>query len=227
MKAVSTMANTLPIRTDIKERHKAGISVLCADDHPLILDGIARSLERESDMALMCEASGGKEAVEAYRLHKPDVALVDLRMADLDGIEVIRQIIQINPRARCIVLTTYRGDVQAARAFKAGAVGYLLKTMLRKELVQAIRAVHGGLRYVPNEIASELTMHFASDDLTARELEVLRSVSRGWSNKIVGDKLSISEDTVKGHMRTILSKLGANDRLDAVMIALRRGILDG
>jgi DNA-binding NarL/FixJ family response regulator len=178
-------------------------------------------------MLLVAEAANGLEAIEAFRLHKPDVALIDLQMPELNGIEVIRQILQMQSRARCIVLTTYRGDVQASRAFKAGAVGYLLKTMLRKELVQAIRAVHSGLRYVPNEIACELTQHFSSDDLSAREVEVLRSVSRGWSNKIVADKLCISEDTVKGHMRTILSKLGANDRLDAVMIGLRRGILDG
>lgn len=203
------------------------IRVLCADDHPLILDGVARSLEREKGIALVGEATNGPEAVEAFRRHKPDVMLVDLQMPGLNGIEVIRHVLQTNSRARCIVLTTYRGDVQAARAFKAGAVGYLLKTMLRKELAQAIRAVHSGLRYVPAEIASELTRHFSSDDLSARELEVLRSVSQGWSNKIVADNLAISEDTVKGHMRTILSKLGANDRLDAVMIALRRGILDG
>lgn len=203
------------------------IRVMCADDHPLILDGVARSLEREPDMLVVAEAATGVEAVETFRLHRPDVALIDLQMPGLNGIDVICQILQINPRARCIVLTTYRGDVQAARAFKAGAVGYLLKTMLRKELAQAIRAVHGGLRYVPTEIASELTRHFSSEALSARELEVLRSVSRGWSNKIVADKLAISEDTVKGHMRTILAKLGANDRLDAVMTALRRGILDG
>lgn len=203
------------------------IRVLCADDHPLILDGVARSLERERDLVLVAEATNGPDAVEAYRQHRPDVTLVDLQMPGLKGVEVIRRILQIDSRARCIVLTTYRGDVQASRAFKAGAVGYLLKTMLRKELVQAIRAVHSGLRYVPSEIVTELTEYFSSDDLSARELEVLRSVSRGWSNKIVADRLAISEDTVKGHMRAILSKLGANDRLDAVMIGLRRGILDG
>lgn len=203
------------------------IRVLCADDHPLILDGVARSLESEPDLVLVADVTNGPDAVEAFRLQKPDVALIDLQMPGLNGIEVIRQILKIDARARCIVLTTYRGDVQATRAFKAGAVGYLLKTMLRKELAQAIRAVHGGSRYVPNEIAAELTRYFAADDLSVRELEVLRAVSQGWSNKIVADKLTISEDTVKGHMRTILSKLGANDRLDAVMIALRRGILDG
>lgn len=203
------------------------IRVLCADDHPSILDGVARSLEREPDMILVAEATNGAEAVEAFRLHTPDAALMDLQMSEMNGVEAIRRILQIDPRARCIVLTTYRGDVQATRAFKAGAVDYLLKTMLCKELAQAVRAVHSGLRYVPNEIASELTRHFSSDDLSARELEVLRSVSRGWSNKIVADKLAISEYTVIGHMKTIPSKLRANDRLDAVMIALRRGILDG
>ena len=155
------------------------------------------------------------------------MSLIDLQMPDLNGIETIKQIRDICPRARCIVLTTYRGDVQASRAFKAGAVGYLLKTMLRKDLIQTIRTVHAGQRYVPPEIASELATHFSADELTVRETEVLRAIAGGRSNKIVADRLQISEDTVKGHVRSILAKLRANDRLDAVLIAMRRGILDG
>ncbi len=203
------------------------IRVLCADDHPLILDGMARSIDREPDMVLAAEASDGYEAVAAFEQHKPDVSLIDLQMPRLNGIEAIEKILSISPRARCVVLTTYRGDVQAARAFKAGAVGYLLKTMLRKDMIQTIRSVHAGHRYVPPEIASELTKHFKADELSPREIEVLRSIAGGRSNKIVADRLEISEDTVKGHMRSILAKLDANDRLDAVLIAMKRGILDG
>jgi DNA-binding NarL/FixJ family response regulator len=203
------------------------IRVLCADDHPLILDGMARSIDREPDMVLVGEATDGYEAVAAFEQHKPDVSLIDLQMPRLNGIEAIEKILGISPRARCVVLTTYRGDVQAARAFKAGAVGYLLKTMLRKDLIQTIRSVHAGHRYVPPEIASEMTKHFKADELSPREIEVLRSIAGGRSNKIVADRLEISEDTVKGHMRSILAKLDANDRLDAVLIAMKRGILDG
>lgn len=203
------------------------IKVICADDHPLILDGVARCIEREPGIVLVAEAMNGRDAVAAFRQHRPDVALIDLQMPELNGIETIKQIRDICPRARCIVLTTYRGDVQASRAFKAGAVGYLLKTMLRKDLIQTIRSVHAGNRYVPPEIASELTTHFTADELTIREMEVLRAIAGGRSNKVVAHRLQISEDTVKGHVRSILAKLRANDRLDAVLIAMRRGILDG
>lgn len=202
------------------------IRVLCADDHPLILDGVARLLEREKDMVLVAEASNGVEAVEAFVRHQPDVTLMDLQMPAMNGIDAIHQIRELYPRARCVVLTTYRGDVQASRAFKAGAVGYLLKTMLRKELVRTIRDVHAGLRHVPQEIACEMTKYYASDELSPREVEVLKTIAGGRSNKVVADRLDISEDTVKGHMRSILAKLNANDRLDAVLIAMRRGILD-
>jgi DNA-binding NarL/FixJ family response regulator len=202
------------------------IRVLCADDHPLILDGIARSIEREHDMVLVAEAVNGNEAVNAFRQHKPDVCLIDLQMPELNGTEAIRKICELDPRARCIVLTTYSGDAQASRAFKAGAVGYLLKTMLRKELISTIRKIHLGYRHIPAEIAEEMTRHYSSDDLSPRELEVLRDIAGGRSNKIVADRLQISEDTVKGHMRSILAKLSANDRLDAVLIAMKRGILE-
>lgn len=203
------------------------IRVLCADDHPLILDGVARLLERESDMVLVAEANNGVEAVNAFSQYKPDVTLMDLQMPELNGVDAIHKIRGLYPRARCVVLTTYRGDVQASRAFKAGAVGYLLKTMLRKDLVRTIRDVHAGLRHVPPEIASEMTKYYASDELSPREVEVLKTIAGGRSNKIVADRLDITEDTVKGHMRSILAKLDANDRLDAVLIAMRRGILDG
>jgi DNA-binding NarL/FixJ family response regulator len=202
------------------------IRVLCADDHPLILDGVARLLERERDMLLVAEAANGIEAVKAFQQHQPDVTLMDLQMPQMNGVDAIRNIRELYPRARCVVLTTYSGDVQASRAFRAGAVGYLLKTMLRKDLVQTIRNVHAGLRHVPPEIAVEMTKYTAADELSPRETEVLRSIAGGRSNKVVADRLQISEDTVKGHMRSILAKLNANDRLDAVMIAMRRGILD-
>jgi DNA-binding NarL/FixJ family response regulator len=202
------------------------IRVLGADDHPLILDGIARLIERESDMKLVAEAANGVEAVAAFQKHQPDVTLMDLQMPELNGIDAIQKIRELSPRARCIVLTTYRGDFQASRAFKAGAVGYLLKTMLRKELVQTIRDVHAGFRHVPPEIASEMTRHFAADELSPREIDVLRTIANGQSNKMAASQLAIAEDTVKGHMRSILAKLNANDRLDAVLIAMRRGILD-
>jgi DNA-binding NarL/FixJ family response regulator len=203
------------------------IRVLCADDHPLILDGIARLLEREPDMVLVAEASDGIEAVKAFQEHRPDVVLMDLQMPKLNGVEAISKIRELSPRARCVVLTTYSGDVQASRAFKAGAVGYLLKTMLRKDLIRTIRDVHSGQRHVPPEIACEMTKYYASDELSPREIEVLKTIAAGRSNKIVADRLQISQDTVKGHMRSILAKLNANDRLDAVLIAMRRGILDG
>jgi DNA-binding NarL/FixJ family response regulator len=202
------------------------IRVLGADDHPLILDGIARLIERESDMKLVAEAANGAEAVAAFQKHQPDVTLMDFQMPGLNGIDAIQKIRELNPRARCVILTTYRGDFQASRAFKAGAVGYLLKTMLRKELIQTIRDVHAGLRHVPQEIASEMTRHFAADELSPREIDVLRTIANGQSNKTAAGLLAISEDTVKGHMRSILAKLNANDRLDAVLIAMRRGILD-
>jgi DNA-binding NarL/FixJ family response regulator len=203
------------------------IRILTVDDHPLILEGIANVLQRQPDMELVGEASDGYQAIEAYDKFRPDVALIDLQMPGMNGIDAIIAILAKWPGARCIVLTTYAGDVQATRALKAGAKGYLLKSMLRKDLVDTIRTVHAGKSRIPAEIATELASHLTSDALSPREIEVLRMVGEGCSNKMVADHLKISEDTVKGHMRSILSKLNANDRTHAVMIAVRRGFIDG
>jgi DNA-binding NarL/FixJ family response regulator len=203
------------------------IRILTVDDHPLILEGIANVLQKQPDMEVVGEASNGHEAIEAYGKHRPDVMLIDLQMPGMNGIDTIAAILEKWPGARCVILTTYAGDVQASRALKAGAKGYLLKSMLRTDLIDTIRIVHSGKNRIPPEIATELANHLMSDALSAREIEVLRMVGEGCSNKIVADYLRISEDTVKGHMRNILSKLNANDRTHAVMIAIKRGFLDG
>ena len=203
------------------------IRILTVDDHPLILEGIASVLQRQTDMELVGEASDGFQAIEAFGKLRPDVALIDLQMPGMNGIDTIIAILEKWPGARCVVLTTYAGEVQATRALKAGAKGYLLKSMLRKDLVDTIRTVHSGKSRIPAEIATELASHLTSDALSAREIEVLRMVGEGCSNKIVADHLKISEDTVKGHMRSILAKLNANDRTHAVMIAVKRGFIEG
>jgi DNA-binding NarL/FixJ family response regulator len=177
-------------------------------------------------MVLIGQASNGREAIESFRQHRPDVTLMDLRMPDMSGIEAITAIRAEFPNARIIVLTTYAGDVQAAAALKAGASGYLLKNLVRKELLETIRVVHAGKRRVPPEIATEIAEHVADDALTEREIEVLRRVAAGKSNKVIAAELDISEGTVKTHMKSILPKLDASDRTHAVMIALKRGILD-
>jgi DNA-binding NarL/FixJ family response regulator len=205
----------------------ARIRILTVDDHPLILEGIANLIQKQPDMEVVGEASNGHEAIEAFSKHRPDVTLIDLQMPGMNGIDAIAAILEKWPNARCVILTTYAGDVQASRALKAGAKGYLLKSTLRKDLIDTIRIVHSGKNRIPPEIASELANHLMSDALSPREVEVLRMVGEGCSNKIVADYLKISEDTVKGHMRSILSKLNANDRTHAVMIAVKRGFLDG
>jgi two-component system, NarL family, response regulator len=202
------------------------IRILTVDDHQLLREGIAAVLESQEDMTLVAQASNGREAVESFRRQRPDITLMDLRMPDMSGIEAITQIRDEFPEARIIVLTTYAGDVQAAAALKAGAAGYLLKNLVRKELLETIRAVHGGKRRVPPEIATEIAEHVADDELTGRELDVLRRVAAGKSNKLIAAELDISEGTVKTHMKSILPKLDAADRTHAVMIALKRGILD-
>lgn len=203
------------------------INILSVDDHPLLREGIAAVLEDETDMVLAAEATNGKEAVEQFRAHHPDVTLMDLQMPVMSGIDAIIEIRREFPNARFIVLTTYQGDVQALRALKAGASGYLLKNMLRKNLVDTIRTVHAGKRFIPPEIAAELADHVTQDALTEREIAVLRNVAMGNSNKIIAGHLNVSEATVKGHMKSILSKLGASDRTHAVMIAMKRGFIDG
>jgi DNA-binding NarL/FixJ family response regulator len=202
------------------------IKVLTVDDHPLLREGIAAVLAGEGDMALVGEASDGQEAIEKFRIHRPDVTLMDLQMPVMNGIDAILAIRSEFPTARFVILTTYHGDVQALRAFKAGARGYILKNMLRKELLDTIRTVHQGGRRIPPEIATEMAEHAADDALTEREVEVLRRVGAGASNKMIAAQLSVSEATIKAHMTSILSKLNANDRAHAVTIAMKRGFLD-
>jgi DNA-binding NarL/FixJ family response regulator len=202
------------------------IRILSVDDHPMLREGIAAVLASEQDMLLVAEASNGREAVELFRTHRPDVTLMDVQMPEVNGIDAIAKIREEFPAARIIVLTTYTGDAQASRAFKAGASGYLLKNMVRKELIDTIRTVHSGKKKIPPEIAVEMAQHHSDDTLTDREIQVLREVAAGNANKVVAQLLRISEETVKAHMRSILSKLGANDRTHAVTIAVKRGIIE-
>lgn len=202
------------------------IRVLIVDDHPLLREGIASVLEGEAGMLRVAEAGNGFEAIEAFRRCLPDIVLMDLQMPGMGGVEAIMAIRAEFPAARIIVLTTYSGDVQALRALKAGAQGYLLKNALRRELLDTIRSVMAGRRRIPAEVASGIAEHAADSGLTEREIEVLKGVAAGNSNKRVAAQLSISEETVKAHMKSILSKLDANDRTHAVTIALKRGIVD-
>jgi DNA-binding NarL/FixJ family response regulator len=202
------------------------IRILLVDDHPLLRLGIAALAADESDMQFVAEASNGREAIELFRKHRPDVTLMDLQMPEMNGIDAMTIIRDEFPEARFVVLTTYTGDVQVLRALKAGARAYLLKSLLRKELLDTIRAVHAGQKRIPAEIAAQLADHAADDSLTTREIDVLRLIATGLANKIVADKLDITEETVKGHVKNILSKLDANDRTHAVTIALKRGIIE-
>lgn len=202
------------------------IRVLMVDDHPLLREGIVAVIEGQPDLEVVGEATNGREAVEQFRARKPDIVLMDLQMPVMGGIEAISAIRSEFPDARIVVLTTYKGDAQALRAFKAGASGYLLKSMLRKELLDTIRSVHAGHRRIPPEIANEIAEHHTDDALSQREIEVLQRVAAGGANKIIAGELNISEETVKAHMRSILAKLSANDRTHAVMIALKRGIIE-
>jgi DNA-binding NarL/FixJ family response regulator len=202
------------------------IRIMVVDDHPLVREGMTRVVTSQPDMQLVAEASNGQEAVDLYRRHRPSVTLMDLRMPVMNGLEALETIRRDDPDAHIIILTTYRGDVQALRAIKLGASGYLLKSSLRRDLLDTIRAVHAGRRCIPPEVASDLALHLADDDLSERETGVLRLVAAGNTNKRIASLLQISEETVKAHVRSILSKLGANDRTHAVTIALRRGIID-
>jgi DNA-binding NarL/FixJ family response regulator len=202
------------------------IRVLSVDDHPLLREGIAALIANQSDMKLVAEASNGQEAIETFRLHRPDVTLMDLQMPEMSGIDSIIAIRSEFPQARIIVLTTYAGDVLARRALKAGAQAYVLKGSVRKDLLDTIRSVHGGKKRINPEVATQLADHSADDALTSREIEVLSLIAAGHSNKIIADQLSISEETVKGHVKNILSKLSANDRTHAVTLGLKRGIFE-
>jgi DNA-binding NarL/FixJ family response regulator len=202
------------------------IGVLSVADASLPREGIAALVNAESDMKLVAEASNGQEAIEKFRSHRPDVTLMDLQMPVLNGIEAIIGIRSEFPNARVIVLTTYAGDVQVLRALKAGARGYILKGHVRRELLDTIRAVHAGQKRIPPEVAAELAEHAVEDELTPREIDVLRLIAAGNANKEIAAQLSIAEDTVKSHVTKILAKLGANDRTHAVTIGLKRGIIE-
>jgi DNA-binding NarL/FixJ family response regulator len=201
------------------------IRILTVDDHALLRRGIAAFVNVEPDMKLVAEASTGEEAVKEFKKHRPDITLMDLQMPDMTGIEATIAIRSDFPNARIIVLTTYPGDVQVVRALKAGARAYLLKGKLNRDLLEAIRAVHAGQKRIPPEIAAELAEHTGEDDLTSREIDVLRLIAAGNADKEIAGQLSIAEETVKNHVSNILAKLHAKDRTHAVMTALKRGII--
>jgi len=202
------------------------IRILAVDDHPILRQGIAGLIADESDMTLVAEAANGREAIQQFRAHRPDVTLMDLQMPEMNGLDALIAIRGEFPEARIIVLTTYTGDVQATRALKAGARAYLLKNSLHKELLDTIRAVHAGRKTLSPEVSFELAEHSAEELLSAAEVRVLRLIAEGNSNKEIAALLSVTEDAVKGQVRNILSKLGANDRTHAVTIGLKRGIIE-
>ena len=202
------------------------IRILAADDHALLRQGIASLVDIEPDMELVAQAATGREAIEQFRRHQPDITLMDLQMPDISGIEAIIAIRGEFPNARIIVFTTYAGDVQVVRALKAGARGYLLKGNVHSDLLETIRDVHAGHKRIPPGLATELAIHTTDDHLSARELEILKLIAKGNANKEIAAQLSIQEDTVKSHVGKILEKLGANDRTHAVTIGLKRGIIE-
>ena len=201
------------------------VRVMSVDDHPLLREGIAAIINTQPDMTLVASAATGAEGIEKFREFQPDVALIDLRLPDLSGIEVIIAIRAENVEARLIVLTTFEGDVEMQRALKAGASGYLLKSMPPKQMVEVIRAVHAGKKGIPPQVAAQLAEHLGDESLSQRELEVLRHVAGGNRNRDIGELLFISEETVKVHLKHVMEKLGASDRTQAVAIAVRRGII--
>ena len=201
------------------------IRVFSVDDHPLLREGIAAVINSQSDMVMVAQAATGREAIQLFREHRPDVTLLDLRLPDLSGIDVLSALVSEFPDARIVMLTTFEGDVEIQRAFTAGARGYLLKSSPPAELVAAVRHVHGGRKRIPNEVAAQLAEHIADPSLTEREVVVLQHVAGGNRNKDIAEQLSISEETVKVHVKHIMEKLGASDRTGAVAIGVRRGII--
>ena len=204
----------------------AKIRILAVDDHPVFRQGIAGLIGDQADMTLVGEASNGREAIQQFRAQRPDVTLMDLQMPDMNGLDATIAIRNEFPQARIIVLTTYLGDAQVLRALKAGAQGYLLKNLLHKELLETIRAVHSGKKIISPEVSYQLAEHATDDSLSPAEVAVLRLIAAGNANKQIADQLSITEETVKSRVKSILSKLGANGRTHAVMIGLKRGIIE-
>jgi DNA-binding NarL/FixJ family response regulator len=202
------------------------ISILAVDDHPVVRQGIAGLVAVQPDMTLVAEASNGREAIQQFRAHRPDITLMDLQMPEMNGLDAVIAIRNEFPEAKIIVLTTYTGDAQILRALKGGAQAYLLKNTLHKELLETIRAVHAGRKSLSPEVSYELAEHATDDALTPGEISVLRLIAAGNANKQIADQLSITEETVKGRVKNILSKLGANDRTHAAMIGLKRGIIE-
>jgi DNA-binding NarL/FixJ family response regulator len=201
------------------------IRVLSADDHPLLRDGLGAMMAHEPDIQLVAEACNGREAIAQFRKYNPDVTLMDLQMPDMDGIDAIIAIRQYYPRAKIIVLTTYAGDALAQRALKAGALGYMLKGLVRKDLLDTIRAVHAGKRRIHPDVSGRIAQHLGQENLSERELQVLELIQSGHKNKQIADRLSIVEATVNFHIANIVGKLQANDRTHAITVALERGFL--
>jgi len=204
---------------------QARIRVFCVDDHPLLREGIGTVINNQPDMRVVAEASNAQQAIEQFRKHRPDVTLMDLRLPDMSGIDTMIAIRSEFPEARIIILTTFEGDVEIQRAIEAGARAYMLKSMPPKDMVDTIRHVHAGKKRIPPEIAAHLAEHYSDESLTSREVEILKQIAGGNRNRDIAEKLFISEETVKVHIKHVMEKLGANDRTQAVAIGVRRGII--